>query len=67
MLDTCKTVFLGCIKSSSESGTKNAKDTVTYEVLKRIEAIYYLAHDLTVLKKRQDDTDYSYQFLNIKY
>jgi transposase len=60
MLDTCKTVFFGCIKSSSESSTKNAKDTVTYEVLKQIGAIYYLAHDLTVLKKRQDDTDYSF-------
>lgn len=40
----------GCFKSPSESGTKTAKDTVAYEALKRIGAIYHLDNQLSDLK-----------------
>ena len=42
MLDPCEVVLLGCTKRASESGTKNAKDTVAYEAMTRIGAICHL-------------------------
>lgn len=49
MLDTCEAVLRGCIKSASEGSTKTAKDTVAYEALKRIGAIYHLDNLLSGL------------------
>ena len=50
MLDTYKTVFLGCFKSLPKAAQKTAKDTVAYEALKRIGAIYHLDNPLSDLK-----------------
>ena len=49
-MDPCKAVFLGRIKSASESGEKNAKDTVAYEAVKRLGAIYHLDNQLANLE-----------------
>ena len=51
VLDTCKAVFLGRAKGAPESGRKKtAKDTVAYEAVKRIGAIYHLDNQLSDLE-----------------
>ena len=61
MLDSHEAVLLRCIKSTPESGKKTAKDTIAYEALKRIGAIYHLDNPLSDLepddrKKQQQMT-----------
>ena len=50
MLDTCEAVFADALKALPKAAQKSAKDTIAYEALKRIGAIYHLDNPLSDLE-----------------